>query len=299
MDLNETLAFVSVARAGSFTAAAKRLALPKATVSRRVRRLERRLRAQLLVRTTRKVSLTNIGRAFFERCAHAVEQMEDAERAAHDASGAARGTLRLTAPFDFGRDRLAGWLREFRRRYPEIVLEVELTQRNVDLVAEGFDLALRGGGRIDAPGIVRKLAPSGVILCASPAYLKARGVPKVTDDLARHDVLAMRGIFANGRLRLVGPAGPVEVAAAPWLTVNEWGVLRQGALDGLGIALVEGASVAADLRARRLRRVLPELGLPGGGLFALYPTSRHLAPTVRVFIDFLVEKIGREWPAVT
>jgi DNA-binding transcriptional LysR family regulator len=293
MDLNETLAFVAVVRAGSFTAAAKRLGLPKATVSRRVHRLERRLRVQLLLRTTRKLSLTDVGRALFERCAYAVEQMEDAERAARDASGTPRGTLRLTAPFDFARDHLAGWLPELRRRYPEMAFDLELTQRAVDLVAEGFDLAVRGGNRVESPGIVRKIATSEVLLCASPAYLKARGVPRTADDLIHHDLMVLRGLFANGRLRLVGPDGPVEIAVTPWLLANEWGVLQRAALDGLGIALAEGTTVAGYLRTRRLRRVLPELGQPGGGLFALYPTSRHLSPTVRVFIDFVLAKLAR------
>jgi DNA-binding transcriptional LysR family regulator len=198
----------------------------------------------------------------------------------------------MTTSFDFARDQLAGWLPEFHARHPAVTLDIELTQRAVDLVAEGFDLAVRGGGRVDSPGVVRKLAGSDVILCASQAYLKKRGTPRTLDELARHKLVAMPGIFAGGKLRLVGPAGPVELACDPWLVINEWGVLREVVTAGLGVGLLESGSCSEQLRRGELRRVLPEYGLPGGGLFALYPTGRHLSPTVRVFIDFLVEKLS-------
>jgi DNA-binding transcriptional LysR family regulator len=294
MDLNETLAFVAVARTGSFTAAGKRLGAPKATVSRRVARLEARLAARLLERTTRRVGLTAAGRAYFERCEHAIAAIENAERAARDVSGVVRGTLRVTAPFDFARDRLATWLPDLRRKHPRLELVLELTQRRVDLVAEGIDVALRAGPRLeDASLIARKLASSALVLCASPRYLARRGTPRTIADLADHDLIAIGGAAAGRRsIRLDGPNGSEELPVAPWLVANELGFLREATLAGLGVGLLEEHDAAPHLRGRRLRRVLPDHSLAGGAMWAVYPSSHHLSPTVRAFIDFLVAKLG-------
>jgi DNA-binding transcriptional LysR family regulator len=291
MSFDDTLAFVSVARAGGFTRAGRALRVPKATLSRRVQRLEERLGLRLLQRTTRKLGLTEAGRAYYERCLHAVEQIEDAERVAANVSAAPRGTLRVSASLDFGRDYLAGWLADFRQRYPEVHLSLELTQRRVDLVAEGFDVALRAGARLeDANLVARKLFDSALVLCASPRYLRKRGTPKTLSDLGSHDGV----MFGPGpKFRLTGPSGPVELELPAWLVVNEFGFLRQVVLDGLGIGLLLEPTVERDLEARRLRRVLPEYRLDGGALFAVYPSAHHLTPKVRVFIDFLLEKLGK------
>jgi DNA-binding transcriptional LysR family regulator len=301
MDLNETLAFVVVARTGSFTSAGKRLALPKATVSRRVARLEERLRVRLLERTTRSVALTAAGRAYYERCEHGIEEIENAERAALDVSGNATGTLRISAPFDLARDRLASLLPELRRKHPHLALVVELTQRRVDLIAEGFDVALRGGPRLDDNSLIaRKIIGSEIILCAAPRYLAKRGTPATAAALADHQVLVAGPLVSSPsssapnarRIRLHAATGPVELALTPWLVANEFGFLREAAIAGAGIATVESSSVTADLRAKRLRRVLPALSIGGGALWAVYPSSHHLSPKVRVFIDFLVSRLG-------
>jgi DNA-binding transcriptional LysR family regulator len=293
MDLNETLAFVAVARTGSFTAAGKRLGAPKATISRRVARLEARLAARLLERTTRRVGLTAAGRAYFERCEHAIAAIENAERAARDVSGVVSGALRVTAPFDFARDRLAAWLPALRRQHPRLELVLELTQRRVDLVAEGIDVALRAGPRLeDASLIARKLASSELILAASPRYLAKRGHPRSLAELASHDLIAIGGIPSGRPVRLDGPNGSEELPVTPWLVANELGFLREATLAGLGVGLLESNDAAPHLRARRLRRVLPDHSLAGGAMWAVYPSSHHLTPTVRAFIDFLVGKLG-------
>lgn len=288
MDLNETLAFVCVARSGSFTAAGRALSLPKATVSRRVARLEARLELRLLQRSTRRVNLTDVGRVYYERSLHAISELENAERQLLDVTRKPTGTLRVTTSFDFGRDYLAGWLPLFHQRYPEVRLELELTQRRVDLIAENIDVAIRGGALPDSALIARKLVDSRLLLVAAPAYLKGHGTPSTLAELAEHQCLAL-----GKRWTLSGPDGPASVELEGWLTANEFGVLREAVLAGAGIGLLEALSVAGDLRRRRLRRVLPDHAVQGGGLYAVYPSSHHLSPKVRVFVDFLAQQLRR------
>jgi DNA-binding transcriptional LysR family regulator len=277
MDLNDTAAFVAVARAGSFTQAAATLGLPKGTVSRQVARLERHLGARLLQRTTRQVALTDVGRAYYERCRHAVEAIVDAERLVADVKGTVTGTLRVATSFDFGRDWLSPWLPELRKRHPSLRIELELSQRKIDLLAENVDVA-------------RKLADSELLFCASPEYLAARGTPKTIEQLREHDLLTLkRPNPSSARWRLLGPKGPVDVELDAWLEVTDLGVLRDVVRRGAGIGLCEVNSVAEDLRARTLRRVLPEYGLGGAGLWAVYPSTHHLSPKVRAFVDFVAE----------
>ncbi|HVJ16244.1 MAG TPA: LysR family transcriptional regulator [Polyangiaceae bacterium] len=286
MDLNETLAFVCVARSGSFTAAARALALPKATISRRVARLEARLEVRLLQRSTRRTSLTEVGRVYYERSLHAISELENAERLLADVTHKPSGLLRVTTSFDFGRDYLSGWLPLFHQRYPDIQLELELTQRRVDLIAENIDVAIRGGALPDSTLIARRLFVSPLILCAAPAYLRRHGEPKSPAELAEHQCLALARRWA-----LSGPEGVTPVELSGWLTANEFGLLHQAVLAGAGIGLLEATRVTDDLRKKRLRRVLSTHAVEGGGLYAVYPSSHHLSPKVRVFVDFLQEQV--------
>jgi len=292
MSFDDTLAFVAVVRAQSFTRAGKTLGVPKATLSRRVSRLEERLATRLLHRTTRKLALTEVGRAYYARCLRAIEEIEDAERVVADVAAEPRGLLRVSSTFDFARDRLAPWLPEFRLRYPDVKLSLELTQRRVDLIAEGIDVALRGAARLDESNLIaRKLGESSLLLAASPAYLKRRGAPQTMLELKQHDCV----MFGPGPgFRLKGPEGPVELDMPSWLLTNEFGVLRQAVLDGLGIGLLLEDGIREDLEQERLVPVLPGYRLDGGGLYAVYPSAHHLSPKVRVFIDFLAEQIRRE-----
>lgn len=181
MRLDAIQAFVTVAQAGGFAAAGRRLTVPRSTLSRRIQYLEDELGVRLMERTTRRVRLTDAGRAYFERCTHALDLIDVANHGARDAGAQPRGTLRVSAPIDVARDVLAGMLPELRRRYPDIELVIDVGQRHVDLVAEGFDLALRGAGDDwrPAPNLVaRKLATHTMGLYASPAYLSARGIPE-------------------------------------------------------------------------------------------------------------------------
>jgi DNA-binding transcriptional LysR family regulator len=294
LNLDDTVAFVSVVRTGSFTGAAKKLGLPKGTVSRRVARLEDRLRSRLLERSTRRIALTELGRALFDRCNGAITEIADAERLARDAGDKRRatGTLRVSAPFDFARDSLAELMPEFHRRHPDVRIALSVSQRRVDLLAEGFDVAIRAGSGLDDSRLVaRKLASSSLFLCATKAYLVRCGVPRSLADLEGHTCIGFGDASGATRFPFTGPDGAHELRLDAWLVANELGFLRMAALAGLGIGLLEENAVRADLAGGRLRRVLPGYAVVGGGLWAVYPSAQHLAPKVRVFVDFLAQAL--------
>lgn len=291
MSLDETLAFVTVAELGSFTAAGDKLGVPKSTLSRQVSRLEERLGARLLQRTTRRLSLTELGEAYYQRCHPALEEIADAERIALDVSGHPRGTLRVSMPFDLARDVMVDLIPEFCERYPEIDLSIFMSQRSVDLVAEGFDVALRGGNLPDAGFIARRLAWDSLVLCAAPSYLDARGRPGSVEALAEHDGILM----GDGRQvlnRLPGPEGMTHLPLREHIVANEWGVIQACIRAGMGVGPLRGGLVVEDFESGALEWVLPELGMrKGGGLFVVYPSKHHLSPKVRVFVDFVQEKL--------
>lgn len=291
MGLDDTAAFVAVGRTGSFTRAGAHLGVPKGTVSRQVARLERQLGARLLQRTTRSVVLTDVGRAYYERCRHAVDAIADAERLVADVTGTVTGTLRVATSFDFGRDWLSAWLPELHARHPGLRIELELSQRHIDLVNENIDVAIRGGTLDDASHVARRLATSGLVLCATRAYLEAHGRPRNLAELQRHSCLTLQRPGSPTRWRFTGPDGLVDVDLRGWLSVNELGVLRDAVLAGTGIGLCEIMSVAPAIAEGRLVRVLPAFEISGGALWAIYPSTRHLSPKVRVFVDFLAERV--------
>jgi DNA-binding transcriptional LysR family regulator len=293
MLLDETLAFVSVVEAGSFTGASRKLRVPKSTLSRRVSRLESHLNARLLHRTTRRLSLTETGEAYFARCREAIADIEAAERAALDVAGNPSGTLRVSTPFDLARDHLAPLVPEFNERFPEVQLRFVMTQRRIDMIAEGFDVALRGGVLEDSGFISRKLSDSEILLCASPAYLDRRGRPRTIEELAEHDGVLMEPEGKpDFRFPMPTEDGVVPIVLQPRITANEWGFLRTLLLAGLGIGPMLSWSVREDIEAGRLEHVLPDSVLREGGLHAVYPSRSHLTPKVRVFVDFLAEKLG-------
>ena len=289
MQLTETLAFVTVVEAGSFTEAARRLEIPKSTVSKQVSRLESRFGARLLQRSTRKLSLTDTGRAYFERCQPALTELRDAERVAQDVAGVPRGRLKVSAPYDFGRERLAPLVAGFHERYPEVELEFVLSQHRIDMLTERIDVALRGGSLPDSSFVSRKLIDGDLLLVASPEYLDRRGRPKTLADLEGHDTVSLP--MPPGGFRMLGPNGEEPLPMKPWLVVNEWMFLRRAQLDGLGIGPNIILWVHDDLAQGRLERVLPEYGESRGGLYAVYPSRHHLSPKVRVFVDFVADRL--------
>jgi len=285
MDLNEIFVFARVVQAGSFTAAAAALGMPKSTVSRKVSDLEERLHSRLLQRTTRKLSLTDVGRTYYDYCARIVGEVEDAERAVSTLQETPRGLLRVTAPINVAF--LGPIVSDYLKRYPEVRLDLFCTGRTVDLVEERFDLGIRGGALADSTLIARRLGSAKWLLVATPGYLQRRGRPRSPDDLRKHDCLLFGAGPDSGGLRLENGDRSVQVALSPRLTVTDIDVVYAVATAGLGIAVLPAFRCVEDIRARRLTRVLADWNVPSTSLHVVYPSTRHISPKVKSFIDHL------------
>jgi DNA-binding transcriptional LysR family regulator len=289
MDLNEILVFAQVAQAGSFTAAAAALGMPKSTVSRKVSDLEERLHSRLLQRTTRKLSLTDVGRTYYDYCARIVGEIEDAERAVSTLQETPRGLLRVTAPINVAF--LGPIVSDYLKRYPEVRLDLFCTGRTVDLVEERFDLGIRGGALADSTLIARRLGTATWLLVATPGYLKRRGRPRSPDDLSKHDCLLFGAGPDTGGLSLENGDRCVQVALSPRLTVTDIDVVYAVATAGLGIAVLPAFRCVEDLGARRLARVLADWNVPSTPVHVVYPSTRHISPKVKSFVDHLLARM--------
>jgi DNA-binding transcriptional LysR family regulator len=289
MDLNEILVFARVVETKSFTAAAAKLGMPKSTVSRKVTELEGRLGARLLQRTTRQISLTDVGRTYYDYCARIVAEIEDAERAVSSLQRAPRGLLRVTAGTN------AGWLGpivgEFLERHPEVRVELVCTGRIVDLVEERFDLGIRAGALGDSTLVAKSLGVARWFLVATPAYLKKRGRPKSPADLAGHDCLVFGTGASATHVRLESEGEQFEITLSPRMLVNDIDVLKASARAGIGIAVLPAFSCDEELRARNFERVLGEWGIPSTPMHVVYPTARHLTPKVKAFVEHLQQRM--------
>jgi DNA-binding transcriptional LysR family regulator len=292
--LNDILVFMAVVDAGSFIAGGRALGLTRSAAGKAVARLEDRLGARLLNRTTRALSLTDEGRTFHEHGAQILAAIDHAEDSVSGAGGAPRGVLRVTLPDAFGRLVVLPVLRQYLEAWPELQVEVSFTDRLVDLVEEGFDLAVRiGGADLDAGLVSRVVATSRPYLCASPAYLARHGEPASADDLAGHDCLLFSSRTRRQSWRLRDPGGQwVKAEGRSRLRMDSGEAIRDAAVAGLGIGLLPAFLVDDDLAAGRLRAVLPGVDLGEVKIVAIYPTRRHLEPRVRRFIDLLVQALG-------
>ena len=285
--------FARVVEAASFSGAAGELGLSKSAVSKQVSGLEDRLGLRLLNRTTRRLSLTEAGLAFYQGCRRVVFEAEAAEQAVTRLASAPRGRLRVNAPMSFGARHLGPALPAFMARYPELAVELVLNDRLVDLVEEGFDAGIRIARLEDTSLIARRLAPSQRLLCAAPAYLSAHGAPRSIEDLRAHECLLYSYQTTGDAWPLRGPGGDARLRVTGRLHSNNGDALLCAALGGLGIAFLPSFICGEDLRAGRLRRVLPAWrDAAEAAIFAVYPASRQLSPKVRVFIDFLVERFA-------
>ncbi len=283
------LVFARVVQAGSFTTAAAALGMPKSTVSRKVSELEERLKARLLQRTTRKLSLTDVGRTYYDYCARIVGEIEDAERAVSRLSEAPRGILRVTAPINVSF--LGPIVADYVKRYPEVRLELFCTARTVDLVEERFDLGIRAGILADSTLIAKSLGQVTWFLAATPAYLKKRGRPRSPDDLKKHDALLFGMGIESTSVRLESADRPAHVALSARLMVSDMDVLQAVVLAGQGIAVLPAFRCVEELRTRRLERVLPDWNVPSTPVHVVYPSTRHLSPKVKTFLDHLQERM--------
>jgi len=291
--LNDVACFVSVVDCGSFTQAADQLGLSRAAVSKQVSRLEARLHARLLNRTTRRLSLTEVGQVFYASARRGLQEIAEAEAAVSTLQAAPRGTLRLNVPMSFGILYLAPALPRFLSRYPEINLDVRLDDRKLDLVDEGFDVAIRIGDLPDSSLVARRLCDCPRVVCATPGYLAAHGEPAVPDDLRRHNALTFSYSDAPSQWHFTARDGtPIAVPVSGSARMNNSLALRELLLAGTGIALTPRFVVGPDLRAGRLRQVLADYGVRMLSVHAVYPERRNLSPKVRAFVDFVAEMLS-------
>ena len=293
----EMQAFSAVVEAGSFVRASDSLAMSKAAVSRQVADLETRLGVRLLHRTTRKLSLTQEGEVFYARCRELLGGLEEAEAEVTAGSGQAVGTLKVSAPVSFGLLHLASLWAGFMVAHPDVSLDVTLSDRIVDLVEEGFDVAVRIARLPSSSLVSRQLSSTRMVLCATPEYLKVHGSPGQVSELAGHQVLAYTLLSMGESWEFDGPQGKVSVKVTPRMRSNSGDTCRAVALGNQGLILQPAFLVAEDLRSGRLVEVLPEYRSLELGIYALYPTRKHVLPKVRLLIDYLVESFKTQrWP---
>lgn len=290
--LNGMRAFREVAAHGSFAAAARSLSVTTAWVSKLVAQLEEHLGARLLVRTTRRLALTEAGRLYLERCERVLGDLQEAESVVSDLHKAPRGKLRIAAPMSFGLLKLAPLFPQFAKRYPEVELDVVLSDRVVDLIEEGFDIAVRIAEKLqDSTLTVRKVGGGERIVVAAPRYLRKHGTPQHPSELSDHQCLRYALHREPSDWRFQGADGLCKVRVRGPLQVNNSIALREAAVSGLGIMLTPDFVVNEQLLNKQLTRVLPRFTPSSYGVFAVAPATRYATPKARAFIDYLVRAL--------
>jgi DNA-binding transcriptional LysR family regulator len=291
MDKLESLrAFAKVVELGSFSEAGRALRLSRSAVSKYIGELEDELGVQLLNRTTRRVSPTENGQAYFERVLGILGELDAADQAVTQLQATPRGLLRVNAPMSFGTLQLGPAIAEFMQLYPELRIQLVLSDENVDPLQDGLDVTLRIADLESSSLIARKIVPIARVICASPDYFGARGVPSHPNDLRDHNCLTYGFLSTGNQWKLSGKDGDHWIQPSWTLCVNNAEVLRDAAIAGRGIALIPTFIGEDALRTGRLRTCLDDYQAPPLALYALYPPTRHLAVKVRLFIDFLIER---------
>lgn len=293
MDLNRITAFARVVEEGSFTKAAIALGLPKSSVSRNVSLLEEDLGTKLLQRSSRKVVVTEAGAAYYARVGRALATIDEANTAAAEERAIPRGTIRMSAPFDSTNDVFVPLLARFSLAHPEIHIDLSISARHVDLVAEGFDLALRAGVVRDPSLIARKIADVRHGLYVAPSYLARHGMPQTLEDLHHHDCVLFNGQRKRAHWELFDGERLVDVEVTGRISVDDIGAARSAAIGALGIALLAPVMVQEEVAAGELVRVLsPWVGQPVP-LSLVYPSARFLPHRVALLRDFLLDELGK------
>lgn len=295
LDLNAVMVLVRVVEAGSFRGAAARLGMPNSTVSRKVSELEASLGTQLLRRTTRKLALTDAGASFVEQAESAIATLEAAQLAVSALQREPRGRLRVTATPQMGQLFLGPLVVAFLEAYPAVQVSLHLTDRHVDLLAERFDVALRAGPLPDSSLVAHRVSSGGVSLVASPGYLAARGTPRDPADLEGHDCLVFASAGGQPRRTWTLRHGKDlrEVAVSARLVADDWQVLLQGAVRGLGIARVPDALMRSELRRGDLVSVLDAFSPAETPLNLVHLGGRYVTPQTRAFVDFVRPRLAR------
>jgi LysR family transcriptional regulator AphB len=291
VDLNDVALFVQVVKAGSFAEAARRAGMPSNTASRRIQQLEEQLGLRLLHRSTRRLSLTDAGGAFYARCAEQIDAVSEAAVELAEGSQVPSGKVRVAASADFFYLFQMAWVTEFLAAHPKVRLEFVLSDARADLVSEGIDMAFRAGKVTEPTLVARRIGSGRVCMVASPAYLASRGTPTSLDDLAAHDAVATPPVSGRTVWRLDGPKGSSEVQVNGRFYANTAHVLLQASVAGLGIALLPEVLTASYLRDGYLVEVLPEHCVKGLDLYLVYLSRRQLPRAVSVFIEFAMTKM--------
>lgn len=291
-DLNLMAVLAHVAETGSFSAAARRLGMSRSAVSKAVAKLEKELGARLLNRSTRHLSMTEVGAAYVEHCSRILDEAVRAEQVVDHLHAQPRGVLKVAASVAFGTLHVAPALADFLGRYPELDIDMTITDRAIDMAEEGCDVVVRVARDLPPNLVARRLAPVRRKLCATPAYFGKHGVPRIPQDLAHHNCLDYTHSGEQGLWRFTGPEGDIAVPVSGRLRINDDEALSQAVLGGLGLALLPTFIIGKDLQAGRLRAALSEYIPVERHVYALYLPTRHLPAKVRAFIDFLLERFG-------
>jgi DNA-binding transcriptional LysR family regulator len=293
----EMKVFAAVVDEGSFIGASGRLEMSKAAVSRYVSELEGRLSVRMLNRTTRRLSMTPEGEVFYSRCKALLELLDDAESELTAKALEAKGTVKINVPVTFGNMHLAPLWGAFMERHPKVQLEVVLSDRVVDLVDEGFDLAIRIARLPSSTLVSRKLASTRMVLCATPRYLEAHGNPQTPGELSAHKVLAYTYLATKDEWEFAGPQGAVSVKTRPLMYSNSGDTCRAVALSHQGVILQPTFLIGNDLNAGTLVELMPQYRSLELGIYAVYPSRKHMLPKARLLIDYLAEAFRTPtWP---
>jgi DNA-binding transcriptional LysR family regulator len=287
--------FVRVVEAGSLSAAAEYLSIAKSAVSRRLAELESRLGVQLLNRTTRRINLTDSGSIFYQRCQRILADLNETEHFVANEHTNLRGIIRIAAPLTFGVQHLSPLLNEFLKAHPELSLDLDLNDRTVNLMDEGVDLGIRIGKLQDSTMMARKLASAKMLICASPEYLERYGEPQTPEDLKNHMGLSYSNLSEGQLWQFTSKDGKAYSVHVPFrMRANNGEVLLKAALDGLGVVATVSFIGYRELQQGRLRQILRDYKTERVGIYAVYPSQRHLPGRVRLLIDFLAERFGDE-----
>jgi DNA-binding transcriptional LysR family regulator len=267
--------------------------LSKSVVSKYVTRLEDRLGARLLIRTTRRLNLTEVGRVFYERSRQGLEAIDNAEQEVSVLQGAPRGTLRVNSPMSFGVLHVAPAIADFMDRYPDVIVDMSFDDRKVDLIEEGFDISVRITSELDPGLIARRVGPCYHALVASPEYLDRHGTPRTPKDLADHNVITYQYQQSPWEWEFRAPgASPISIPVTGRLQMNNSLAIREAVRAGAGITRTPTFVVGHDLQQGRLRAILTDYELLELSIYLVFPQRQHLAPKVRAFIDFMAERFA-------
>lgn len=294
MDLNEIMIFIKVVQSGSFSKASEALSLPKSTVSHKVSSLEKRLGMTLIQRTTRKLNITPEGQVYFKHCLQGLTEIQSAETELAAQKGEPQGLLRISAPVDLGNSVMPDLLSRFTRKYPQVRIEVILTERRVDFLAESIDLAIRAGDLKDSSLIAKKIGAVYFVPVASPRYLKNHAAPTHPRELRQHECLHFTS-FGNEEWHLVSGKGSLNIPVPSRMTINNLEVVKKLALNGEGIALLPTHLCHAEVRSGALARILPEWRTQITPVHFVYPSQRFVTPKLSAFIELATGSLKKNF----